>query len=46
VRDQALLLELKGRAGKNATAIAIPELPQGADDMGTLITVADVLAAS
>ena len=46
VKDAALLLELKGRAGKNATAIAIPELPQGADDMGTLITIADVLAAS
>ncbi len=43
-RDSALLEELRSRAGKNATAIAIPELPQGADDMGTLITVADVLS--
>lgn len=45
-RDLRLLAELRGRAGKGATAIAIPELPQGADDMGTLITVADVLSAS
>ena len=45
-RHLRLLGELEGRAGKGATAIAIPELPQGADDMATLITVADVLAAS
>ncbi|MBS1153988.1 MAG: Arsenical pump-driving ATPase [Myxococcaceae bacterium] len=46
VKDNTLLGELRVRAGSGATAIAIPELPQGADDMGTLITVADVLAAS
>jgi hypothetical protein len=45
-RDLALLRDLETRAGENATAIALPELPQGADDMGTLISVADVLAAS
>jgi len=45
-RDLALLRDLETRAGQNATAIALPELPQGADDMGTLISVADVLAAS
>ncbi len=45
-RDLALLTELQQRAGKNATAIAVPELPQGADDMVTLITVADALAAA
>jgi anion-transporting ArsA/GET3 family ATPase len=45
-RDVALLRDLETRAGAGATAIALPELPQGADDMGTLITVADVLARS
>jgi anion-transporting ArsA/GET3 family ATPase len=45
-RDLALLSDLETRAGENATAIALPELPQGADDMGTLISVADVLASS
>jgi len=45
-RDLALLRDLETRAGENATAIALPELPQGADDMGTLISVADVLASS
>jgi anion-transporting ArsA/GET3 family ATPase len=43
-RDVALLRDLETRAGANATAIALPELPQGADDMFTLITVADVLS--
>jgi hypothetical protein len=45
-RDLALLTELEQRAGKTATAIAVPELPEGADDMVTLLTVADALAAS
>ncbi len=45
-RDLALLRDLQTRAGEHATAIALPELPQGADDMGTLISVADVLSAS
>ncbi len=45
-RDIALLRDLEARAGAEATAIALPELPQGADDMGTLIAVADVLDAS
>jgi len=45
-RDSALLEELRWRAGEGATAIAVPELPQGADDIGTLVTVADVLARS
>ena len=45
-RDLALLRELETRAGETATAVALPDLPTGADDMGTLITVADVLAAS
>jgi anion-transporting ArsA/GET3 family ATPase len=45
-RDYALLEGLGVRAGENATAIALPELPQGADDMGTLIAVANFLAES
>jgi anion-transporting ArsA/GET3 family ATPase len=45
-RDYALLRDLEVRAGDGATAIALPELPQGADDMGTLISVADYLAES
>jgi anion-transporting ArsA/GET3 family ATPase len=43
-RDVALLRDLETRAGSGASAIALPELPQGADDMGTLITVADLLS--
>ena len=45
-RDLALLTELEQRAGSTATAIAVPELPEGADDMLTLLTIADALAAS
>ncbi len=45
-RDVALLRDLETRAGEHATAIALPELPAGADDMGTLVTIADALAAS
>jgi hypothetical protein len=45
-RDVALLRDLESRAGAQATAVALPELPQGADDMGTLVSVANVLDAS
>ncbi|MFO0597036.1 MAG: ArsA-related P-loop ATPase [Myxococcaceae bacterium] len=45
-RDRTLLDELKKRAGDTATAISLPELPQGADDIGTLVAVADRLASS
>jgi anion-transporting ArsA/GET3 family ATPase len=45
LRDRALLAELGQRAGKDATALALPEFPQGADDIGTLVAVADQLAA-
>ena len=45
-RDVALLRDLETRAGSGATAIALPELPEGADDMATLVTVADVLSRS
>jgi anion-transporting ArsA/GET3 family ATPase len=44
-RDRVLLDELRQRAGKEATAMALPEFPQGADDIGTLVAVADQLAA-
>lgn len=46
VRDATLLGELRKRAGSGATAIALPDLPQGADDIATLITVADTLTAA
>ncbi len=45
-RDLDLLTELEQRAGDGATAMAVPELPEGADDMVTLLTIADALAAS
>lgn len=45
-RDVALLHDLQTRAGSEATAIALPELVEGADDMTTLIAIADVLARS
>jgi anion-transporting ArsA/GET3 family ATPase len=45
-RDYALLRDLEVRAGAGATAIALPELPEGANDMGTLISIADYLAES
>jgi anion-transporting ArsA/GET3 family ATPase len=45
-RDQALLTDLQHRAGAQATAVALPNLSEGADDMATLITIADVLARS
>lgn len=43
-RDRALLAELQQRAGGGA-AVAVPSLPQGADDMSTLLEVAAVLAS-
>jgi anion-transporting ArsA/GET3 family ATPase len=45
-KDQKLLGDLASRAGAEAIAIAVPNMPQGADDMNMLIAVADVLAAS
>jgi anion-transporting ArsA/GET3 family ATPase len=44
--DRALLADLARRAGPGKLAVAVPNLPTGADDMGTLITVANVLMAS
>ncbi len=45
-RDQDVLRELRVKAGPSGLAIAVPELPEGADDMGTLVAVADVLAGT
>jgi anion-transporting ArsA/GET3 family ATPase len=45
-KDLQLLTELEQRAGAEATAMAVPELPEGADDMLTLLTIADALAAA
>jgi anion-transporting ArsA/GET3 family ATPase len=45
-RDRALLDELRQRAGRDATAIALPEFPQGADDIGTLVAVAEQLSTA
>jgi anion-transporting ArsA/GET3 family ATPase len=44
-RDIELLRELSDKAGADGFAVAVPELPQGADDMTTLVAVANVLAA-
>ncbi len=45
-RDRILLEDLASRAGAGALAVALPNLPQGADDMRTLLTIANVLARS
>jgi anion-transporting ArsA/GET3 family ATPase len=45
VRDRGLLADLKLRGGNDAIIMAIPTLPLGADEMGTLVTVADVLTS-
>jgi len=45
-RDQDLLAKLASEAGTDAVAVPVPNLPLGADDMSTLLTVADLLARS
>jgi anion-transporting ArsA/GET3 family ATPase len=45
-RDRDLLEDLQKRAGDEGLAVAVPNLPQGADDMPTLLKIADMLAAS
>jgi len=45
-RDRMLLADLSSRAGAGALAVALPNLPQGADDMRTLLTIANVLVRS
>lgn len=44
--DRRLLEQLSQRAGHGRFAVAVPGMPQGADDMGTLIAVARALAAA
>jgi anion-transporting ArsA/GET3 family ATPase len=45
-KDKMLLADLAARAGKDATAVALPSLPQGADDMRTLLTIAQKLVTT
>lgn len=45
-RDQGLLGDLSQRAGDKALAIALPNLPGGANEMGSLLQIADALFAS
>lgn len=42
-RDVTLLRQLEEKAGVGGFAAAVPYLPRGADDMTTLLTVADAL---
>ena len=42
-KDQGLLADLQLRAGPGAIASAVPSLPQGADELGTLLQVAAAL---
>jgi anion-transporting ArsA/GET3 family ATPase len=42
-RDRGLLADLALRGGKDAFAMALPNLPAGADDLGTLGTIADIV---
>ena len=44
-RDRGLLADLALRGGKEAFAIALPDLPAGADDIATLTTIADLIVA-
>lgn len=41
--DSKLLAELAVKAGPRAFSLAVPNLPQGADDLNTLLAVADSL---
>lgn len=44
-RDRALVAELRQKAGPLATAVALPDMPHGPDDMRLLVSLADLLAA-
>ena len=44
-RDQQLLDELREDAGEFATAVALPELPRGAEELSSLVELSDVLMA-
>lgn len=43
-RDLDLVRQLQQKAGPHGAVLALPELPQGADDMGTLLAIAQTLA--
>jgi anion-transporting ArsA/GET3 family ATPase len=44
--DAGLLRELATRAGEGAFAVAVPNLPSGADDLRTLLAVSDSLVGA
>ncbi len=44
-RDRGLLADLALRGGKEAFALALPNLPAGANDISTLISIADLVIA-
>ncbi|MGC4113086.1 MAG: ArsA-related P-loop ATPase [Myxococcales bacterium] len=44
-RDETLLAALSSKAGPGAAAIAVPDLAAGADDMATLLAIADLLSS-
>ena len=44
-RDRGLLADLALRGGKEAFALALPNLPAGANDISTLTTIADLVMA-
>ena len=44
-RDRGLLADLALRGGKQAFALALPNLPAGASDISTLTTIADLVIA-
>ena len=45
VRDRGLLADLALRGGNEAFALALPNLPAGANDISTLIAIADLVIA-
>lgn len=45
-KDQGLLADLALRAGSAAVAVAVPNLPHGADELATLLSVAEALTTS
>lgn len=45
-KDRGLLADLKLRADESGFAVAVPNLPQGADDMSTLLAVGKALAGT
>lgn len=46
LRHQRLLAELAADAGRDSLAVALPNMPSGADEMGALVHLGDVLMRS